>query len=90
MGKPAGRGRPREIEDPRAMSVLVSADVYERLGVVADAIGISKTQLIRNLVEVGLEEAEVMHKLGLFGLVRWTETLHERLTARMESVGHET
>lgn len=90
MGKPAGRGRPREIEDPKAMSVLVSSEVYERLGVVADAIGISKTQLIRNLVEVGLEEAEVMHKLGLFGFVRWTDALRGRLSSRMELVGNET
>jgi predicted DNA-binding protein len=86
MGKRAGRGRPKEMENPKGMTVLVAGEVMDRLDRIADKIGISRTQLVRNIVESGLEEVEALDALGLFAVMKWTEAMKERLRERLSQV----
>lgn len=88
MGITAGRkgGRPREIEKPLNVGFLIAGETNERLEIVAKEIGISKAQLIRNLVETGLEEVECMRAAGLLAAVRWTRTLRGRLREKRAEV----
>jgi len=58
MGKRTGKGRPKEMEDAVGMGIILTKTLTDRLDKIADSIGISRSQLIRNLLEVAIEDAE--------------------------------
>lgn len=85
MGKTVRRGRPREVVEAVSSGLLIPKDLCERLDRIASKIGISRSQLIRNLVEVGIEEVEAMDALGLIGMMNWMRAIQEKLHERVAS-----
>lgn len=85
MGKTVRRGRPREVVEAVSSGLLIPKDLCERLDRVASKIGISRSQLIRNLVEVGIGEVEAMDALGLIGMMNWMRVIQEKLHERVAS-----
>lgn len=85
MGKTVRRGRPREVVEAVSSGLLIPKDLCERLDRVASKIGISRSQLIRNLVEVGIGEVEAMDALGLIGMMNWMRAIQEKLHERVAS-----
>lgn len=86
MGKRAGRGRPREIEDGLSFGMKYPADMLARLDRLAGKIGISRSQLIRNLLEIALDDAEVLESLGVFTLASWIRAMKESMRERRDEV----
>lgn len=86
MGKRAGRGRPTEITNGVDMGIRFSAAMIERLDRLADKIGISRAQMIRNLLEVALDDAELLDGVGAFTLAKWFEAMREGMRERRDHV----
>lgn len=61
------------------MSLFIGSETVGRLEELSLKAGISRSQLIRNLIEVGLEEAEFLDKIGVLGLVTSLEKFRERV-----------
>jgi predicted transcriptional regulator len=74
------------MEDRKNLTVHVSGETVDRLDRIADKIGISRTQLIRNLLECALDETEQLEAVGLITLTKWTRTLQERLREKRAEV----
>jgi len=85
MGKMVKRGRPREVQEAVSSGLLIPKPLCDRLDNVAVKIGISRSQLIRNLVEVGLGEVEAMDALGLIGMMNWMRAIQEKLHEKVAS-----
>lgn len=63
MGRPK---REKKLEQINVMLERTDIDEIERL---AKMIGISRGQLMRNLVKNGLDDAVVFEKIGLLGVI---------------------
>jgi len=58
--------------------VRFSKEEMERIEKVANKLGIPKARVIRNLTLVGLEDAELLNKIGAFDLIKLIEKLREK------------
>ena len=58
--------------------VRFSKEEMERIEKVANKLGIPKARLIRNLTLIGLEDAELLDKIGAFDLIKLIEKLREK------------
>lgn len=86
MGKSTRRGRPREMEEPLNMGIVLDKKICERLDRLADKIGISRAQLIRNLVGIGLEETEKLESIGFLSVVMFVQEMKKKFHERGERV----
>jgi predicted DNA-binding protein len=58
--------------------IRLSKEEMERIEKVANKLGIPKARLIRNLTLAGLEDAELLEKLGLFEVIKIIEKIKEK------------
>jgi predicted DNA-binding protein len=70
----------REMEEKRKYEVRIrlTKEEMERVEKVAKKLNIPKAKLMRNLTLAGLEDAELLNKLGLFDIVKMIEKIRER------------
>jgi metal-responsive CopG/Arc/MetJ family transcriptional regulator len=61
--------KPKVLDDRVTVQVVFERSLVERLDVVAQAAKISRSQLLRNLLELALDDAELFKKMGLLGLI---------------------
>jgi len=68
------------MEEKRKYEVRVrlSKEEMARIEKVANKLGTPKARLIRNLALVGLEDAELLDKIGAFDLIKLIEKLREK------------
>ena len=68
------------MEEKRKYEVRVrlSKEEMERIEKVANKLGTPKAKLIRNLALVGLEDAELLDKIGAFDLIKLIKKLREK------------
>ena len=58
--------------------IRFSKEEMERIDKVAKKLNIPKSRVIRNLTLVGLEDAELLNRIGAFDLIKLIEKLREK------------
>lgn len=76
------------MEEKRKYEVRVrlTKEEMERIEKVAKKLNMPKARLIRNLALVGLQDAELFAKLGLFDLVKLIEKIKEKALKNNENL----
>jgi len=62
----------------KTLTIRLTTKEMERIEKMAKKIGLTKTQTARNLILVGLEDAEFYNKLGLFDMAKAILKLREK------------
>ena len=62
----------------KRVEILLTEEEDKRFEEMAKKIKIPKGRLIRNLALIGLEDAELFHKLGLFEIAKLIEKIKEK------------
>ena len=68
----------KRIKRDKEIKISLTQNEMERIEKIAKKIGITKSVLARNLVLAGLEDAELLNKLGLFDAVKMIEKIREK------------
>ena len=58
--------------------IRFSKEEMERIEKVAKKLNMPKSKVIRNLTLIGLEDAELLNKIGAFDLIKLIEKLREK------------
>ena len=58
--------------------IRFSKEEMERIEKVAKKLNMPKSRVIRNLTLIGLEDAELLNKIGAFDLIKLIEKLREK------------
>lgn len=61
------------------MNVTVDSEIVKRVDKLANELGLSRSQMVENLLAISLEDAEVFKKLGLIGVLKALRDLKEQL-----------
>ena len=59
-------------------SVQLEDDVIERIDKVAEKLELNRSQVLRNFVLMGLEDAEVLNKTGVFTVMKISREIRKR------------
>lgn len=65
--------RPRSVAGDQGgirVTVYLDAAFVQRVDVLADKLGVNRSQMLRNLAECGYEDAKLLDAVGLFTLCR--------------------
>jgi len=63
------KGRPKAIEAKQQYTVMLKPSVVKEIDKLANQLGLPRSQLMANLIDVGMDEAKVFNNLGLYKLV---------------------
>jgi len=76
----------KKMEDKRKYEVRVrlNKEEMERIEKIAKKLNMPKAALIRNMTLVGLEDAELLNKIGAFEIVKLIEKLREKAIGSKE------
>ncbi len=68
--------------------VRFSKEEMERIEKIAKKLNMPKSKVIRNLTLIGLEDAELLNKIGAFDLVKLIEKIREKAlgTKKIEEI----
>ena len=69
-------------ENAKPMYFQFEEEIVDRMEKIAQKGNISKSQLVKNLLEVGIEEVETTDKLGEMGFVKLMEKIQNNLKKR--------
>jgi metal-responsive CopG/Arc/MetJ family transcriptional regulator len=75
---------PTEKGDKQAVTIWIDKDLVERIEKLAQKGDITRSKLITNIIEVGVEEVEAMDKLGIWAVGRVFEDIRQWLRKRHE------
>ena len=68
--------------DKRLLSVLVPVSYIDEIDRIAAKMQLTRSELVRNIIDVGLDQVRVIDKTGAFGAVgvfrRLVDTLREK------------
>lgn len=64
----------KETENKIIVSIYVDGDFVQAVDKLAEKLGLSRSQMFRNLAMVGFDDAKALDALGLLTLVRKVET----------------
>lgn len=73
---------PAEKGDKQAVTIWIKKDLVSKIDALAEKGDLTRSKLISNLVEVGVEELTVMNKVGLWAMAKIYEDIRQRLRAR--------
>jgi len=62
----------------KEIKISLTEEEMNKIEEIAKKIGITKSHLARNIVLVGLEEAEFYQNIGLFDLIKSVKKLREK------------
>jgi len=63
----------------KKITIRVSEEEYKRIEKIAKKINMPKAALIRNMTLVGLEDTELLNKIGAFEIVKIIEEIREKV-----------
>lgn len=66
--------------------MYIEDELWERLGKVAGNAKLKRNQLVRNLLTVGVEEMELLQKVGIMQTVMFVQDLKDRMGKRLGGV----
>ncbi len=75
---PKSNAKGKKMKREKNLTIRVSEEEYKRIENIANKIGIPKTRLARNLIIAGLEDAELLDKLGAFDIAKLIEKIREK------------
>jgi metal-responsive CopG/Arc/MetJ family transcriptional regulator len=70
---------PSEKGDMQAVTIWIKKDLVDKIDKLAEKADITRSKLITNLVDVGVEEAEFMNKFGIWAAAKVFEDIRQRL-----------
>ena len=70
---------PKEMGDKQAVTVWLSKDLVEKLDRFAEDGGLTRSKLIANILDVGIEELVIMDKFGVWAIAKIFEDIRQRL-----------
>lgn len=70
---------PTEKGDKQAITIWISKDLVAKIDRLAEKGELTRSKLISNLVEVGVEEVAIMDKVGIWAMARIYEDIRQRL-----------
>ena len=73
---------PKEKGDKQAVTIWIKKDLVEKIDSLAEKGDLTRSKLISNLVEVGVEELTIMNKVGLWAMAKIYEDIRQRLRGR--------
>jgi metal-responsive CopG/Arc/MetJ family transcriptional regulator len=62
-------GRPKSQEAKKQYTVMLKPSIVREMDRLADKLDLSRSQLIANLVESGLDDAKILERIGAFKMV---------------------
>lgn len=75
---------PTEKGDMQAVTIWIKKDLVDRIDKLAEKADITRSKLITNLVDVGVEEVEVLDTLGVLAVAKVFEDMRERFKKSRE------
>jgi predicted DNA-binding protein len=75
---------PTEKGDKQAVTIWIDKSLAERIEKLAQKGDITRSKLITNIIEVGVEEIEIMDKMGFWAPARIFEDIRQWLKKRHE------
>jgi len=73
-----------EFKEKRSVTLWISKDLAERADRLAEKGGITRTKLLSNLAEIGIDELERLDSWGMMVAVRVFEEMKEKLKVAMQ------
>ena len=70
---------PKEKGDMQAVTIWINKDLVKKIDQFAEKGDLTRSKLISNLVEVGVEELTIMNKVGIWAMARIYEDIRQRL-----------
>ncbi len=70
---------PKEKGNMQAVTIWIKKDLVEKIDQFAEKGDLTRSKLISNLVEVGVEELTIMNKVGIWAMARIYEDIRQRL-----------
>jgi hypothetical protein len=71
--------RPKIKEPKKQYTVMLRPSVVDEIDKLAKKLGLSRSQLMANLIDVALEDAKLLDKIGVFKLVMMGGKLANKL-----------
>lgn len=71
-------------KDGKAISIWVDHETAERVSRIAKKVGISNSQLLKNVALCGLDDAEMLDKLGVLTLAALIQKTKEKMASMIE------
>ncbi|MBN2254624.1 MAG: ribbon-helix-helix protein, CopG family [Deltaproteobacteria bacterium] len=71
--------RPKKDEAKKQYTVMLEPSTVEEIDKLAEKIGITRSQLMRNLIITGIEDTKMLDKLGIIGTVKIARDLYEKI-----------
>lgn len=68
---------PSEKGDKQAVTIWIDKGLVAKIEALAEKGGLTRSKLITNLIEVGVEELESMNKLGIWATLRVFEDMRQ-------------
>lgn len=67
------------MERPRKQyTVQLEDDVIERIDCLAEKVGVNRSQFMRNLIMVGLEDAEILNRTGFITAIKISRDIRDK------------
>lgn len=67
------------MERPRKQyTVQLEDDVIERIDCLAEKVGVNRSQFMRNLIMVGLEDAEILNRTGFIDAIKISRDIRDK------------
>jgi metal-responsive CopG/Arc/MetJ family transcriptional regulator len=73
---------PAEKGDKQAVTIWIKKDLVTKIDALAEKGDLTRSKLISNLVEVGVEELTIMNKVGIWAMAKIYEDIRQRLRGR--------
>ena len=70
---------PTEKGDKQAVTIWIDKSLVERIEKLAQKGDLTRSKLITNIIEVGVEDVEIMDKIGVWATARVFKDMRERL-----------
>jgi aryl carrier-like protein len=73
------KGRPKAVEAKKQYTIMLRPSVVEEIDQLAEELKMTRSQLMSNLIQVGLDDARVFKKAGLFKVIMAGGEIAEKL-----------
>ena len=82
-------GRPKVKEAKQQYTIMLKPSVVKEIDRIAERIGLTRSQLMGNYIEFGMEEAQGMERLGIIGAVSAYRKLRGTLQLDKDALANE-
>jgi metal-responsive CopG/Arc/MetJ family transcriptional regulator len=71
--------RPKKIDPKKQFTVMLKPSVVDEIDRIAKKLDLSRSQLMANLIQSGLDDAKVLEKMGMLDLIRMGSKIASKL-----------